>query len=432
MLSKNLKKIRKKHNLSQEDFASIVGVSRQSVSKWESGQSYPEMDKILLICEKYDITIDELMHEDIDELKEEKETTAKVNNFFTEILEGIKKTNSLFNRLTFKGKLKMFFEGIFVALFIALLFVIIGGVINHALDISFGMTGEKVIDFFMGLYVIFALFLGLFLFFFIYKVRYLDVYKEYEVKKEIDLKEKEEPRIIIRDENSSGSLVYKNILKVITFFIKLFAVIFSFIFIFNLIIGVASLILSFSIINSGLLFVGLFLGILGFILLNFVILYIFYNFVFKRKNKKLLTGILIFVGVLLIGIGAGVTSKGVLDLNIISEKVSHKKQELVLDMKKDVEDIAYSHYIIDESYGDKVKVVLVTDKFNGTKLLQKNNKVYIEYIEDLNFYNKCLKDIIEGLNKKELRLHDNTARLLIYGSKENIEKLEKKNNPFYE
>ena len=45
MLKDNLKRIRKENNLSQEQLADKLNVSRQSVSKWESGQAYPEMDK---------------------------------------------------------------------------------------------------------------------------------------------------------------------------------------------------------------------------------------------------------------------------------------------------------------------------------------------------------------------------------------------------
>ena len=45
-LSDNLKRIRKENNLSQEQLAEKLGVSRQAVSKWESEQSYPEMDNM--------------------------------------------------------------------------------------------------------------------------------------------------------------------------------------------------------------------------------------------------------------------------------------------------------------------------------------------------------------------------------------------------
>ena len=43
----NLKKIRKNNNLSQEQLAEILGISRQAISKWESGSSYTEMEKII-------------------------------------------------------------------------------------------------------------------------------------------------------------------------------------------------------------------------------------------------------------------------------------------------------------------------------------------------------------------------------------------------
>ena len=68
--SENLKKIRKEHNLSQEDLAEKLGVSRQSVSKWESNQAYPEMDKMIQICKMFNLNIDELLNHDINESKD--------------------------------------------------------------------------------------------------------------------------------------------------------------------------------------------------------------------------------------------------------------------------------------------------------------------------------------------------------------------------
>ena len=45
--SENLKQIRKEHHLSQEELAELLDVSRQAVSKWEQGQGYPEVEKLL-------------------------------------------------------------------------------------------------------------------------------------------------------------------------------------------------------------------------------------------------------------------------------------------------------------------------------------------------------------------------------------------------
>ena len=44
---------RKMRGMTQEQFAEALQVSRQAVSRWESGRSYPEVDKILYICNRY-------------------------------------------------------------------------------------------------------------------------------------------------------------------------------------------------------------------------------------------------------------------------------------------------------------------------------------------------------------------------------------------
>ena len=59
--AENLKLARKSRNLSQEDLAEILDVSRQAVSKWEQGDGYPEAEKLLLISEKLNISLDRLM-----------------------------------------------------------------------------------------------------------------------------------------------------------------------------------------------------------------------------------------------------------------------------------------------------------------------------------------------------------------------------------
>ena len=57
-LGENLISLRKKENMSQEDLAEKLDVSRQAISKWESGQGYPEMEKIIKISEIFNCNID--------------------------------------------------------------------------------------------------------------------------------------------------------------------------------------------------------------------------------------------------------------------------------------------------------------------------------------------------------------------------------------
>ena len=53
--------LRKKKNLSQEDLASVLNVSRQTISKWETGDSNPDLDKIVPLCNFFDISTDEFL-----------------------------------------------------------------------------------------------------------------------------------------------------------------------------------------------------------------------------------------------------------------------------------------------------------------------------------------------------------------------------------
>ena len=58
-----LQEVRRRSGLTQEQFAEELAVSRQAVSKWESGRGYPEMEKILYICNRYGVTPNELFSE---------------------------------------------------------------------------------------------------------------------------------------------------------------------------------------------------------------------------------------------------------------------------------------------------------------------------------------------------------------------------------
>jgi len=61
----NLVKLRKSKGLSQEELAEKLDVSRQTVYKWESGQSYPELDRLVMISKHFGYTIDELLNKDL-------------------------------------------------------------------------------------------------------------------------------------------------------------------------------------------------------------------------------------------------------------------------------------------------------------------------------------------------------------------------------
>ena len=63
--AQRLQEVRRRSGLTQEQFAERLCVSRQAVSKWESGRGYPEIEKILYICSCYGVTLNELFDHEL-------------------------------------------------------------------------------------------------------------------------------------------------------------------------------------------------------------------------------------------------------------------------------------------------------------------------------------------------------------------------------
>lgn len=80
-LSNNLQYLRKKHNMTQEELADYLGVSRQSISKWETGEAYPETDKIIALCDKFNLSMDKLVRGDITDGVFDGKNTQNDNDF---------------------------------------------------------------------------------------------------------------------------------------------------------------------------------------------------------------------------------------------------------------------------------------------------------------------------------------------------------------
>lgn len=73
-LGENLQFLRKKENITQEQLAEQLGVSRQSISKWESDSAYPEMEKLLQLCKLFHCSMDDLMQKEISQIYVEDKT----------------------------------------------------------------------------------------------------------------------------------------------------------------------------------------------------------------------------------------------------------------------------------------------------------------------------------------------------------------------
>lgn len=84
-LGEKLSKARKENNYTQEQLAEVLGVSRQSISKWESNLAYPETEKLIRISELFGCSLDYLLKENIEEENTEWESGKQEEEPFIEI-----------------------------------------------------------------------------------------------------------------------------------------------------------------------------------------------------------------------------------------------------------------------------------------------------------------------------------------------------------
>ncbi len=66
---KRLFTLRKEKNISQEELGGYLNVSRQTISKWELGETTPEMEKLILMSEFFNVSLDELIKGEKSELE---------------------------------------------------------------------------------------------------------------------------------------------------------------------------------------------------------------------------------------------------------------------------------------------------------------------------------------------------------------------------
>ncbi len=99
----NLKNLRKSKKLSQEDLAEKIQVSRQSVSKWETGDAYPSMNNILELCKIFHCHINDLVNDsilDIDSLDDEvRENVIKFKKEQQTKMKGLSKAISIIAKI---------------------------------------------------------------------------------------------------------------------------------------------------------------------------------------------------------------------------------------------------------------------------------------------------------------------------------------------
>ena len=452
--SENLKKIRKDNNLSQEQLADELGVSRQAISKWESAVAYPEMDKIITLCEKFNLNIDDLLHKDIREVKGEEESKKNLNKYVDDFLNFITNSINMFSNMSFKSKCKCLFEQFVIGTILLVICLIIGSIGDSLLYTILDIMPDRLFailhSIFNFVYVLFAITSSVVIIVHIFRTRYLDYYEKIkkdvmeentdndekleDINKEekIDKKnkilfKKNEDKIIIRDPKHSEYKFINGLFKGIVGLIKFFVVCFSVILFVSLISLFCLFILSFLTIKTGLVFVGLLLAILSAAIINIVVILLSLNFIFNRKNDKKKMIWSFVISLIMIGIGSGLVLVGALDFEYIENDTDILKTEYIeIDMKDDlIFGYHYPEVEYVESNNDNIKIEYTINEYceiNHSNLSDKVIHIWASCENPI----KLVKEVISNFNEKKIvSINSQLKNIKIYTTKENIEILKK-------
>lgn len=442
--SENLKKIRKDNNLSQEALAEMLNVSRQAISKWESKQAYPEMDKIIQLCDKFNLNIDDLLHKDIREIKSEVEAKKNINKYIDEFLNFIVNTINMFINMTFKSKIKCLFEEFILVIIFYLFFYILSLVFSNLLFGILNMLPTDVyyvvISIIKAIYTTLSILISFMILIHIFKIRYLDYYLL--AKSNIDKDEKnnvgshennkivykEESKLIIRDPKHSEyrfiNIVFKFILGIIKFIVLCFSV---FLFIF-LILTSIGIVLSFLLYKTGFLFIGLLLLCLSLSIILVDVILLILNFIFSRKSDKKKMIWSFIISLVSIGISCGFITCGCLEIKYIDDNISNVTNYVEFE-KKDLEYLKNINLYYDVTYidnkNDNIKIEYNSNEYCKLYTYYSGNEIiFYENVTDLL---SLARSLIKDLNNKEIHVFNcNLNKVTVYTSIDNINKLKQK------
>ena len=420
----NLKKIRKNNNLSQEQLAEILGISRQAISKWESGSAYPEMEKIIQLCEKFNVNIDDLLNKDIGEIISEEQSKKNLNKYIESFLNYTSNTVNLFCSMNFKSKIKCLFEQCILIIVLCIIFCIIGAIGNSLVYSIFNFLPNKVYYFISNLlesiYFIVSFIISTGILLYLFKTRYLDYFNEISTdKNKIDYSKKEE-KIIIRDPKHSNYSIFNFVIKLFTIGFKgliLFATIFVIFILIGLFAGFAA---SFVIYKTGLFFIGIALSFLSSGIICVIITLLFLNFVFDRKNDKKKIIWSLIISLVAFGIGCGMTCLGFMDFEFKDVK---DLKSIEMDMEEDLYIREFQNIEYIEEERDNIKLEFKINKGYNVSYHDENQYGVLLYTYCDNRF-KVIKSFIGNLNnKKIINIEDSISDIKVYGNKSNINKI---------
>ena len=459
-----LQKLRKEKGYSQEQLADLLDVSRQSVSKWESGTTYPEMDKLLSLCKIFDITLDDLTNDEVTDKKIKEKNHNTLGNVVYAILEMINRSIEMFRSMDKKEILKCITELLILALILLIFKLPFNFVDNLAINVfaNFSHKANLILTsiwLFLSNTIYLILFITIFIY--AYKIRFLDKFnyeqtikrnkekdeiennpeKEEEAKPNKEEKIKKEKIKTVKERHSFilfdvlGTLF--NIFVKICLLFVLIPIIICFVF---LVIGTTiALIAQF----LGIHYIGIFIALLGATFASAIIMELFIRVLVSSSIPVKRMFIIFLSGLIVLGIGIGITAFEISStkyIDEIPENIQPSKMENTYAMNDNLffrADLYTDgiNYKVDDSLTDEVKVeityfedYLKIDTYMEEEFYIINS--YSLWDNALNYLN-LLKDDLKDKTVYNYELLGQVD-VTITSSSTNIEKIKKNSQNYYE
>ena len=455
-----LANLRRNNNITQEILADKLNVSRQAVSKWENGTSMPDMKTIMELCRILNCSLEDLIDDKALGNKVKKEEKFNFNNYLKEILDFITKTYNMFCSMKFKQKLKCLFEMSFLVLILYFGFIILGCLLSSFINpilwnLPFSL--EKILHNILdSIYILIAIIFSIIIVIHLFKIRYLDyfitIYDDNVKNKCIEeaieenknkiikedakkvILEHQKEKIIIRDPKHASYSFFNALGSLIVLFCKALAFVCGIFALISFIFLLFSFFVSAFYSLDGLIFLGITIIILSLVLLNFLVLYLLYTFIFEQKIKKyLFTGFIITL--VLMAFGLSLTFFQVLSFKYVDNinNTTNIKTNVTYIEVDDKTLLSFlnsedTEIIIDDKLAD-IKVELTSLNNTNIKLSCFQNNDGKDYFY-INYYNDYIiddfKSVINMLKNKEWYSDLSLIKVKVYVSSNNLNLL--KNN----
>ena len=437
-----LPKLRKENNLSQELLAEKRGLSRQAISKWESGSSYPDMEKMLEMCKILNCTLEDLLDDGaISNNQNSSNNKFNFTNYVHDFLNFVTKIYNMFCAMSFKDKIKCLLELTFIAFVLWILALLVFSIFDNVifrLLLDIPHLGSY-LNFLIGnIFTIVLIVISVIIFIHLFKIRYLDYYvtvedqnvNEKSLEKPIENKQefaRKKEKVIIRDPKHSKFSFFELLANIVIIMLKFILILCAIPAIIIFVILITSLFMSIYHLKFGIIFLFIALALLGLSSLSYVILEFIYVFVISKKQNFKRLFIIIISGFILTGAGTGLAISTYFNFNECNSLPDEFKEENIvsLDMRENTV-ILNNHliYKIDNKVDD-LKVSSKNSLVNINVLTTEENNYETfdvwQYLDSEKMIELLYNDLKNKTKRDYNNFNDDTLTVTL--SKENYNKL---------